>query len=164
MISDDTRKTIRFIIWVLVFVVLFYIGSVLVFFGAGSPSRKNDRQMASLASQQTPIINVQNYYHLDRGVNSYALKGTSRKGKEYYFIYLPHSKKAYVYPARKGESQTKIRRRFNRLGIGKISTINLGWYKGKAAWEVSYQKSNGSLGYALYDFKSGEMLNRVDNL
>lgn len=164
MMSDDTRKTIRFIVWVLVFIILFYIGSVLVFFGAGSSSRNNDRQMASLARQQTPITNIDAYYHLDRGVSSYALKGESPKGKTYYFVYLPHSKKAYVYPARKGTSQAQIRRQFSQSGAGKISAINLGWYKGQAAWEVSYQKNNGTLGYVLYDFKSGKMLNQVDNL
>lgn len=84
MIRDDTRQTIRFIIGVIVF----YIGSIFVFFRAGSSSRQNDRTIAQVASQKTPITNIQTYYHLDRGTNSYALKGTDKKGQTYYFVYL----------------------------------------------------------------------------
>ena len=94
MIRDDTRQTIRFIIGVIVFLIVFYIGSIFVFFRAGSSSRQNDRTIAQVASQKTPITNIQTYYHLDRGTNSYALKGTDKKGQTYYFVYLTHSKKA----------------------------------------------------------------------
>lgn len=94
MIRDDTRQTVKFVVWVIVLVIAFYIASVFVFYKAGSQSRDNDKKIAQLASQKTPITNVQSYYHLDRGVSSYSLKGTSKKGQNYYFIYLPKTKKS----------------------------------------------------------------------
>ncbi len=165
MIRDDTRQTIKFIIWVIIFIIIFYLGSIFVFYQAGKPSRDSDKEMAKLASQQTPIRNIQTYYHLDRGVSSYSLKGTSSKGQTYYFIFLPHSKKAYLYSSKKSTSEAAIRNSFKLTHANRfIKAINLGWYQGKPAWEVAYQNKNGNLGYSLYDFKNGKEINQVDNL
>lgn len=165
MIRDDTRQTIRFIIGVIVFIIIFYIASILVFYRAGTTSRNTDRQITRLANQQTPIRNVQNYYHLDRGVSSYSLKGISAKGKVYYFIFLPHSKKAYLYNSKKSVSEKQIKNIFENSHANRIiKTVNLGWYQGNPVWEVAYQNHQGNLGYSLYDFKNGKELNQVDNL
>ena len=166
MITDDTRKTIKFIIWVIIIAIVCYIGSVLVFFKAGSGTRNNERQIVQIANQKTPIRNVESYYHLNRGVNSYAIKGTNQRGKKtYYFIYLPNSKKAYLYPATKGKSQTAIRKTFltNHQNV-QIKNINLGWYQGKPVWEITYEQNNGDLAYTLYNFHNGKEINEVANL
>ena len=165
MIRDDTRQTIRFIIGVIVFLIVFYIGSIFVFFRAGSSSRQNDRTIAQVASQKTPITNIQTYYHLDRGTNSYALKGTDKKGQTYYFVYLTHSKKAFIYPAKKGKSQSAIEKIFKADHTQQqIKSVNLGWYKGKPVWEVAFQNTKGQLGYISYDFRNGKEINEVANL
>lgn len=167
MINDDVRQTIRFIIWLLVAVVVFYLASVLAFFAAGRQSRQYDRQLDHLALEQTPITSVAQYYHLDRGVNSYALKGSNKKGHNYYFIYLPHSKRAYLYRAgQHAVSASQIKDSFRQNHPhNQINAVNLGWYRGSAVWEVAYQKNgNGNLGYALYALKDGREINQVDNL
>ena len=164
IINEDTRKTIKFIIWTIIVVIILYIASVFVFFKAGSLTRSNDRNIAAVANQKTPITKIQNYYHLDRGTNSYAINGIDKHGRRYYFIYLPDSKKAYLYPANKGISETAITNKFNKVNNYKIKEINLGWYQSKPVWEISYQKVNGNLGFNLYDFKTGKAINEVDNL
>lgn len=166
MISDDTRQTIRFIIWVIVLIIIFYIGSIFVFYRAGDASRNNDRELANLVARQTPIRNIQTYYHLDRGTNSYSLKGTNKQGQTYYFIYLPNSKRAYLYSfKRKSTSESQIRSEFKASHANRqIKAVNLGWYQGNPAWEVAYQNRQGNLGYSLYDFKNGKEINQVDNL
>lgn len=165
MIRDDTRQTIKFIIWTLIVIIVLYIASVFIFFRAGTQSRDNDKQITQLAMQKTPIRNVQNYYHLDRGTNSYSLEGTNKKGQTYYFIYLPKTKKAYLYPAKKGVSKSKIKNEFKRLHPKQsISEINLGWYQGEAVWEVTSKNKNNDYSYSLYEFKSGNEISEVANL
>ncbi len=165
MIRDDTRQTIKFVIWVIGIIIAIYIASVAIFYGAGSQSRNNDREITKLANQKTPIRNIDTYYHLDRGVSSYSLKGTSTKGQSYYFIYLPKSKRAYLMPEKKGVSENKIRSEFERLHSNqKISEVNLGWYKGKAVWEVTSQNKNNVYSYTLYEFKTGNEISEVANL
>ena len=165
MIKDDTRQTIKFVAWVIAIIIAVYIAAVIIVFMAGSPSRKNDRQISQVASQKTPIKNIQQYYHLNRGTDSYALKGTAKKGQVYYFIYLPNSKKAYLLPSRKGVGENEIRSKFNQQhGQQKISNVNLGWYKGQAVWEVTSQNSQGNYSYTLYKFKNGSKISEVANL
>ncbi|WP_369823583.1 hypothetical protein [Lactobacillus sp. HT06-2] len=125
----------------------------------------NDQKITQLAQQKTPIKVVQKYYHLDRGVNSYSLKGTNSRGEVYYFIYLPHSQHAYLYSGKRGVSASKVRDSFSQRHAGqKITAVNLGWYEGKPVWEVSAKNAEGNLAFALYDFKNGNELNSVDNL
>lgn len=165
MIQDDTRQTIKFIVWVIVIAIVAYIASVIIFYKAGTPSRNSERQISQIAMQKTPIKNVDKYYHLDRGVNSYALKGTNAKGKKYYFIYLPKSKKAYIYPSNKGVSESKIRDAYkSEYANATINDINLGWYQGKAVWEVTSKTKSGNYNYVLYDFKNGNEIKSVANL
>lgn len=165
MIRDDTRQTIKFIIWTIVVIIILYIASVFVFFRAGTQSRDNDKQITQLAMQKTPIRNVQTYYHLDRGTNSYSLEGTNKKGQTYYFIYLPKTKKAYLYPAKKGVSRNRIKSEFKRLHPKQsISEVNLGWYQGEAVWEITSQNKNNDYSYSLYEFKSGNEISEVANL
>ena len=165
MIQDDTRKPIKFVGWVIGLIIIAFLASIVIFYCAGAKSRGNDQRVAQLASAKTPITNIQKYYHLDRGTSSYAVKGTNSKGQNYYFIYLPNSKKAYLYPANKGVSEDKIKNSFKSLHTdATINHINLGWYKGEAVWEVAYKKQNGNLGYTLYEFKNGNDISEVDNL
>lgn len=165
MLQDDTRQTIKFIGWVIGIIIVAFLISIGVFYYAGSKSRGNDQKIAKVAADKTPITNIQKYYHLDRGTSSYSISGTTKKGKKYYFIYLPNSKKAYLYPANKGMSEAKIKNKFKSThSDATINHINLGWYKGEAVWEVAYKKQNGNLGYTLYEFKDGNDISEVDNL
>jgi uncharacterized protein YpmB len=165
MIQDDTRQTLKFISWVIGIIVIAFVASILIFYYAGSRSRGNNQKIAEIARTKTPIKNIQSYYHLDRGTSSYAITGTGKKGKRYYFVYLPNSKKAYLYPANKGVSEAYIKNKFKSShSDATINHINLGRYKGQAVWEVAYKKHNGNLGYTIYEFKDGNDISEVDNL
>ena len=68
-------------------------------------------------------------------------------------------------PEKKGVSENKIRSEFERLHSNqKISEVNLGWYKGKAVWEVTSQNKNNDYSYTLYEFKTGNEISEVANL
>ncbi|WEV71634.1 hypothetical protein OZY43_04265 [Lactobacillus sp. ESL0785] len=158
MIKDDTRQTIKFIIWLIVVIILAYCLTVVIFYKAGKPAQGEMQEVSRIATEKTPITRVQTYYHLDRGINSYSLKGSGKKGS-YYFIYLPGSKKGYLFPTKKGVSEAAIRSKFKAQGAtGKISQVNLGWYRGRAVWEVTAKNSSGSYNYKLYEFKNGNLV------
>lgn len=165
ILRDDTRQVIRFLLGVLVAVIVLFFGSIFVFYKAGSTSRTHDKTMLNVAKQKTPIVQVDRYYHLNRGTNSYALAGKSNKKVSYYFVYLPKSKKAFLYEAKKGFTQTEIIDKFKKSYRNKsISSINFGWYQGNPVWEITYKNSNHKLGYVMYNFKNGIEINKVDNL
>ncbi|WEV40688.1 hypothetical protein [Lactobacillus sp. ESL0681] len=159
MIKDDTRQTIKFCAWLIVFLVLAYVVAVLIFYKAGQPEANNNHATAQIALKKTPIKEVHDYYHLDRGVNSYAVKGIGKKHQTYYFVYLPGSKKGYLLAATEGVSETKIKRAYQaKKTANQITQINLGWYKNRAVWEVTAKSKTGSYRYQLYEFKNGSLI------
>lgn len=165
MINDDTRQTVKFIIWVVTIVIVCYFASIAIFYFSGKTVRTNDQQMKNVAINQTPITDINKYYHLDRGTNSYALAGKDKKQNNYYFIYLPKRKKAFLYEAKKGFTEKEITDKFKTSYPKKtINIINLGWYEGAPVWEVSYKNPNDKIGYLMYNFKNGTEINKVDNL
>lgn len=123
MIKDDTRQTIKFVAWVIAIIIVVYIAAVIIVFMAGSPSRKNDRQISQVASQKTPIKNIQQYYHLNRGTDSYALKGTAKKGQVYYFIYLPNSKRHIYYHLKRVLVKMKLEENLTSKMVSKRSLM-----------------------------------------
>ncbi|OYR93048.1 PepSY domain-containing protein [Lactobacillus taiwanensis] len=142
-----------------------YLFICIIFYFATKPMSDSIKQTNDIALQKTPITTITKNYHLSRSVESNSLVGTSKKGKKYYFIYLPHSKKAYLYQASKGKSDEQIKEIFNDAhpGHSKVK-CELGWYKGVPVWEITYKKENGNYGYVIYDFKTGKELVYADNL
>ena len=86
-----------------------YLFICIIFYFATKPMSDSIKQTNDIALQKTPITTITKNYHLSRSVESNSLVGTSKKGKKYYFIYLPHSKKAYLYQASKGKSEEQIK-------------------------------------------------------
>ena len=146
-------------------IVLLLIGAIVVLRLAINPRDNENSRIKEIALDKTSIKTIDRYYHLSRDKKSVALKGKSKKGKTYYFIYLPASKKAYLYDTKQGKSQQTVINQFsvdhpNRT----IKTVNLGWYEKRAVWEIRYTKKNGKSGFVIYDFKTGEELSYIDNL
>lgn len=145
--------------------VIVYLVCFGVLIGASHPNRAAAKSSKNIALAKTPIVNVTNQYHLSRGVVSDSLEGTDKKGKKYYFVYLPKTKKAYLYQSSKGLSRLQAIDRFNSLHPGHSNLkVELGWYHQRPVWEISYKKTNGNYGYAIISFKTGRELFYVDNI
>lgn len=159
IIEDDTKQMFKFIAWLMGIIVVLYFSSLLIFYKASSPERHQTRVLNQIVLQKSPITKIERNYHLDRGVNSYAVKGLSKNKKTYYFIYLPASKKAYLLPAKKGVSETSIKNKYSaKHPSDQLMEVNLGWYRNRAAWEVTGKDTAGDYRYQLYEFKNGNLL------
>ena len=159
MIQDDTKQTFKFLAWVFLILVLLYFAFIIIFYKAGNPERAETRELNKIALQKTPIKYTEKTYHLNRGINSYSLKGLTKNHKTYYFIYLPGSKRAYLYPASKGVNEAVIRNKYStKRPSAKITEVNLGWYQNKPVWEVSSKNDAGEYHYQLFDFKNGKLI------
>lgn len=145
--------------------LVIYIICIIIFIAGTKTESNNQKTVATVATDKTPITQITKTYHLSRSVKSDSVVGTDKKGKKYYFIYLPHSKKSYLYSADSGISESKARSIFDSQHPGYPNlNIELGWYKGRPVWEISYKKSNGNYGYALYNFKDGKEIYYIDNI
>lgn len=159
IIEEDTKQTFKFIAWIIGIIVVLYFSLLLIFYKASSPERYQIRELDQIALQKSPIMKIERNYHLDRGVNSYAVKGTSKGKKTYYFVYLPASKKAYLLSAAKGVSETSIKNKYAaKYPTDHLMEVNLGWFRNRAVWEVTAKDNTGNYRYQLYEFKNGNLL------
>ncbi|MCZ3621575.1 hypothetical protein [Lactobacillus mulieris] len=146
---------------VVVLIIAFY--TVLGLAAHGQAAGKV--QAANRAVKYTAIKKVTDYYHLNRGVNSYAVKGQTAKGKTAYYIYLTKQKKGHYLLAKKGYSASQVAKKFSKQHSDtKANGLNLGWYNNEAVWEIAYRKYNGKYGYAIYSFRTGKELSFIDNV
>lgn len=145
--------------------LIIYIICIIIFIFGTKAQTDNQKAVITVATNKTPIVQITKTYHLSRSVKSDSVVGTDKKGHKYYFIYLPHSKKSYLYSANSGISENKVKSIFHSQHP-RHSNINteFGWYKGRPVWEISYKKSNGNYGYALYNFKDGKEIYFIDNI
>lgn len=166
--NNRIKTILKYVGGVVGVLAIIYLICLIIFFSATHQNRKAAQDADNIAREKTPITQITQNYHLSRkGVVSDSLEGTDKKGKKYYFIYIPKTKKAYLYKANKGWSKSRVINRFNLLHSGlkvENTKVNLGWYHGVPAWEVAYKKENDRYGYAIYSFKSGRELFYVDNL
>lgn len=163
--NNSVKNILKYLGGTLLTLLIIYLICLFIFIFATHPNRKAAKNANNVALAKTKIVKINKNYHLSRGVVSDSVLGQDKKGKKYYFVYLPKSKKAYLYSANKGLSQADVLERFNQMHPGHSQVkSNFGWYQEKPVWEVSYRKSNGNYGYAIYSFKTGRELFYVDNL
>lgn len=163
--KDENRQVVIFIAWLAGMIVVLALAASLILAAAGSSRGSDYRAMEQVIGQKTPIVKVDHTYHLSRSCQSVSASGLDRRGHRYYFVFLPDSKRAYLYSRQKGTSAEQILQKAQRQhGRHDDATINLGWYHGRPVWEVAYRKSNGNCSYILYAFKSGRQISFIDNL
>lgn len=163
--NNRFKPLLKTAIWTLVTLVIIYIICFIIFVVGTHPLRKQSKNVSELALSKTPITKVEETYHMSQNKVSNSVKGTDKKGQTYYFVYLDNSKKAYLYKANEGITENHVKALFDSKHPGhKNLKVEFGWYQNKPVWEISYKKSNGNYGYAIYSFKTGKQLFYVDNL
>ncbi|MCH3904388.1 MAG: hypothetical protein LKF01_06610 [Lactobacillus sp.] len=161
----ENRQTLIFVGWLVGIIVVLALAASWVLAAAGSSRGSDYRAMQSVINRKTPIVKVDQTYHLSRSCQSVSASGFDKRGHRYYFVFLPNSKRAYLYAGSKGKSaQTILKKAKRDHGQHSDTTINLGWYRGQPVWEVAYRKQNGNCSYILYSFKTGKQLSFIDNL
>lgn len=165
MIDYEWRSVWKFLAWFVGILVALYIAAIIIVGVATRPNRVAAKNITQLAESKTSMKRIDKYYHLSRSVTSQAVEGVDKKNQKSYFIYLPKTKKAYYLPAKKGYSENQIKKKFEQLHpFRPIREINLGWYNGKAVWEVAFGKEDQNYGYALFNFNNAKEISYIDNL
>lgn len=155
----------RLLIGLTSFIIVLIVAATIITRLAINKETSQSEQVTAVALTKTPIKKIQKTYHLKRDVTSLGLVGTDAKNKKYYFVYLTASKKAYLYDSDEGVSEAAITKFFKQEHQkDTLKSINLGWYKGRPVWEISYRKTNHKLGYVIYNFKDGAEISVIDNL
>ncbi|TGD24606.1 hypothetical protein EGT49_02325 [Companilactobacillus suantsaicola] len=142
------------------------IVSVLTYLNLSfAPYSSAKSQANDIAQEKAGIVQPDYFGNYTRQKQYYAVGGLTKKQKYRYIIINAKSGKTEIVNKNNAPvRQTIIDGVADRYGAKKILHINLGLYKNKPTWEVTFQKKNGSIGYNLVDFRTGDSIQIIDNI
>ncbi|WP_119326279.1 hypothetical protein [Companilactobacillus musae] len=127
---------------------------------ASAKSQAND-----IAKEKAGIVEPDYFGNYTRQKQYYAVGGLTKGQKYRYIIIDAKSGKTDTFNKNSAPvRQSIVNGVVDRYNAKKILHINLGLYKDKPTWEVTFQKKNGSIGYNLVDFKTGKSVQIINNI
>lgn len=127
---------------------------------ASAKSQAND-----IAKEKAGIVQPDYFGNYSRQKQYYSVGGLTKGQKYRYIIINAKSGKTEIINKNSAPvRQTVLDGVAQRYNTKKILHINLGLYKDKPTWEVTFQNKNGSIGYNLIDFKTGQSLSVLNNI
>lgn len=127
---------------------------------ASAKSQAND-----IAKEKAGIVEPDYFGNYTREKQYYSVGGLTKNDKYRYIIINAKSGKTEIINKNNAPvRQTVIDGVAQRYNATKILHINLGVYKQKPTWEVTFQKKNGSIGYNLIDFRTGKSIGIINNI
>jgi len=130
-----------------------------------APYSSAKSQANNIAKDKAGIVEPDYFGNYTRQKQYYSVGGLTKGDKYRYVIINAKSGKTKIINKNNAPvRQTVIDGVAERYGAKKILHINLGVYKNKPTWEVTFQKKNGSIGYNLVDFRSGKSIQIINNI
>jgi len=130
-----------------------------------APFSSAKSQANNIAQEKAGIVEPDYFGNYSRQKQYYSVGGLTKGEKYRYVIINAKSGKTEIINKNNAPvRQTVIDGVAQRYNAKKILHINLGLYKNKPTWEVTFQKKNGSIGYNLIDFRSGKSIQIINNI
>ena len=130
-----------------------------------APYSSAKSQANDIAKEKAGIVQPDYFGNYTREKQYYSVGGLTKGEKYRYIIINAKSGKTKIFNKNNAPvRQTVINGVVDRYNAKKILHINLGLYKNKPTWEVTFQKKNGSIGYNLVDFRTGKSIQIINNI
>lgn len=146
-------------------VTLVLVSAITYINSSFAPYSSAKSQSNTIAKDTAGIVEPDYFGNYTRSDRYYSVGGLTAKKQYRYIIINAKSGKTNVVD--KGNAplrQTIVDGVAERYSPTKILHINLGLYKKKPTWEVTFENKNGSIGYNLIDFKSGKSIQLINNI
>lgn len=144
--------------------ILFGI-STKVYLKAREPVNQAETKALELAQKKIKLSEVDDFhlYHGNETIN--IIEGKNQKGDKV-IVWIPEkSNKVIVRKAKSGLTKEEaIQQLLKRRNPQKIIAARLGMEKNIPYWEIYYLSGDHLINYYCVDFKTGEMLKRIENL
>ncbi|WP_099974793.1 DUF5590 domain-containing protein [Lactobacillus terrae] len=130
-----------------------------------SPYSSAQSQSETIAKEKAGITTSDYFGEYNRDKQYYSIGGLTQSNKYRYIIINAKSGQTTVVNKNDAPQRSEITSEVqNRYNAKKILNINLGLYKNKPTWEVSFQNKNGTIGYNLVDFETGKSIKTTNNI
>ncbi|WML47718.1 DUF5590 domain-containing protein [Neobacillus sp. PS3-34] len=153
-------------IGILITVLLIIVGIMgKIYSNAVEPVNAAEKKAIAIAEKKIDFSSVDDF-HLYNGLETiYVLEGKDQKGKNI-IVWIPEkSHKIFVRKAKSGLTKEEaIKSLKEKKNPEKIVAVRLGMEKNIPFWEIYYLSSDHLINYYCVDFKTGEMVKRIENL
>ena len=155
------KKLMVLMIIILIFVLLWGVYMV-----AQIPYHEAKNETFQMAKKYAKVENINNFYIYNRNQTYYTIQGKNNNGQEVYVVIPKKGNRVDIFAKNKGISAIKANTIVKQNEAPKkiIHTV-FGMKDDKTPlWEVAYLNKNNELCYAQISFKSGKVLQVLNDL
>ncbi|WP_304249082.1 cell wall elongation regulator TseB-like domain-containing protein [Limosilactobacillus gastricus] len=158
------RRHRRRWIWLLVVVVLVACGWGF-YASANHDKTVAQNRVTALAKSKANLTTVSNFFIYNQERTYYSVAGVNKKNQQLLVIVPAGSSKVTVLKQSSGiTGREAIQVVQKKHQIRRVLHTALGIYRKSPVWEVAYYNTKGKLNYALVNFKTGKIVEKMNNL
>ncbi|MBB1062801.1 cell wall elongation regulator TseB-like domain-containing protein [Limosilactobacillus fastidiosus] len=160
--NRSTGQTIRNLLIVIVAIIvimgIFYLIS-------NQPRSAARRQTVSIAKKYAHLKDPESFYIYNRESTYYTIAGKNDKDQPILVIVPQHGGNVRVLKQNSGlTAQQVIQQVRQKYNPQKVLKVAPGVFNDKVVWEVTYRNQKGQLCYELVNFKTGKVIQSINNL
>lgn len=158
----SSRRVVRNLL--LIILLVFLLGWSIYAFG-NHPRRAADRQALQIARKYANLKSQSAFYIYNREKTYYTVAGKNQANQSILVIIPQKGGSVRVVKQASGitrnQALTKV---WNSEKPRKVLKVAPGIFNNKTVWEVTYLNHQGKLCYDLLNFKSGQLVQQINNL
>ncbi|CAM2761072.1 DUF5590 domain-containing protein [Fructilactobacillus fructivorans] len=160
------RKKTHRMRWIMItIIVLIVVGIILFFHAAKAPLLHARSHVTTVAENSAGFHNINHFYSSNLNQTYYSVGGYDKQNQYAYAILPKNGKSMQVVTQKNGINQQEAERAAQKIGKAtKIINAGLAIYQNKPAWVVSYWNQNKRLNYVTVDYKTGRIVQTINNL
>lgn len=149
-----------------IFTILGIILVLWISFAIANHPRSQERHEAySMAKRYAHVNHPNGFYVYNREKTYYTVTGKNQHGKQVLVMIPEKGGNISVINQAKGiDSQEALNKVRTREQPRRILRLAPGYFNNKVVWEVTYVNKKGALCYDLINFKTGQLVQQIDNL
>ena len=151
--------------WIIIGIVGIIAASAFVFFSLAMEPRTSAEKQANKIAYKSANIDDPDYFSdFSQDKQFYSVGGWTTAHKYKYVIIDAKTGKISILKNSKYSRDNIKNTVLNKYRPKDIKYINLGIIDKKPTWEVVFRNKNNSIGYAMVDYKTGKIVQTINNI
>ncbi|WP_056947841.1 DUF5590 domain-containing protein [Secundilactobacillus odoratitofui] len=163
--SSHRRMSHRVLLTILSFVVVLIIATLWGVHHATYPITNAKAQSVKIAKKYAGLKTTSGFYWTNLNTTYYTVAGTNQQQQAVYIIVPQKGGHVRVLQQKAGLSRNEaLSQIWSKQSPKKVLSAALSVFNNQPAWIVSYMNQKGQLCYETLSFKSGKVLQSIENI
>lgn len=163
--ASHKRTGRRVLIGFLIAIVVVIIALIWGVHHATKPITQAKAQSVKIAEKYAGLKTTSGFYWTNLNRTYYTVAGTNKQNQPVYIIVPQKGGHVRVLQQKSGESRNQVLSQvWSKHNPKKVLQASLSVFNGSPAWIVSYMNQKGQLCYETFIFKTGKVLQLIENI